>query len=222
MPDLPEKIPNPRGQTPRTPTDQDHDKQDVARWFLQGYPIGAIQEKLDKDRPYTVSRAMVRTTLKQIRDDWRKSSLIDFNEAKNQELQRLEALEAAYWEGWRKSLEDEKVAFTGRTEGASGDDNIATWDKASETVTNRVGEKGFLDGVLECIDKRCRILGLFMPEKLEIDFIAEIAKFGFNPQDADVIIDSYATEVDKHLAAISETTPDVGGVEAQGQIYPEL
>ena len=131
------------------------DRRRAADLYLQGWLQADIAADLGVD-PSTVSR-----DLKALQAGWLESALIDFNEAKAQELAKVDRLEREYWEAWVRSRED---AETIRQEGNPKADPT----KVVKTSKGQVGDVKFLNGVQWCIDKRCKIMGIDAPQKVEV------------------------------------------------------
>ncbi len=146
---------------------------DVAQMNLAGMTLREIGEKLG------VNAATVCRDLEWVREEWRKAAVEDFDQARAIELARLNLVERKYWEAWNRSTEDKvtrieaygtpgsqcgatlRVANHDAERGATSDhdeDRQATyrWEK-TETQS---GRPSFLEGVLKCIGKRSKLLGL--------------------------------------------------------------
>ena len=146
---------------------------DVAQMNLAGMTLREIGEKLG------VNAATVCRDLEWVREEWRKAAVEDFDQARAIELARLNLVERKYWEAWKRSTEDKvtrieaygtpgsqcgatlRVANHDAERGATSDhdeDRQATyrWEK-TETQS---GRPSFLEGVLKCIGKRSKLLGL--------------------------------------------------------------
>jgi len=143
----------------RTPAQIDKDRQEIARLYLQGQTQSDIAAQLKMTQP------MVSYDLAAIRQAWVKSSLCDFNEAKAKELAKIDHLEWTYWQAWERSLEP----FKSKTVKAKGVDREAATANAEQTIKteDRNGDPRYLDGVMACIDRRCKIFGFDAPTKLQ-------------------------------------------------------
>src|SRR5574341_1962026 len=128
------------------------DKRKIASLYLRGFTQIEIAKYI-KVNQSTVSR-----DIKKLIDEWRTERIYDINEAKARELAKIDELELVYWEAWRRSQED---AVT-HTEGST-----ATGEIDTTQTKGQAGDPRFLDGVLKCIQKRCEILGVEAPTKLE-------------------------------------------------------
>jgi hypothetical protein len=123
--------------------------------YLQGYLQAEIAEVLG------VSQPQISYDLARIREQWRESALIDFNEAKNRELERIDLLEREYWEQWKKSKEG-GVKTKGQKK--IGGEVVET----TVQVESGLGDVRYLQGVQWCIERRCKILGVDAPRRTEL------------------------------------------------------
>lgn len=106
---------------------------------------------------------MVFNDLRKIRGMWLESAVRDFDTMRSQELAKVDKLEATYWEAWDRSLSEfEKKSVKRKTLETGG-------QEVSEEVAKekRDGNPAFLAGVERCIERRCKILGLDAPAKIE-------------------------------------------------------
>jgi hypothetical protein len=71
----------------------------VARFYLFGWTQTRIGNEL------IVSQQQISYDLKIVRQRWLESSIRDFNEAKAQELAKLDLVEARYWAAWERTQE---------------------------------------------------------------------------------------------------------------------
>ena len=86
-----------------------------------------------------MTRQMVGYDLKAIQRRWRQDTARDLDEDKAKELAKLDELERTHWQAWEDSLER----------------------------AGQYGNPAYLRGVIDCIDRRCKLLGLDSPQKLE-------------------------------------------------------
>lgn len=136
----------------------------VAKLYLKGWTqteIGINQG---------VSQGQISQDLEKIREDWRESAIVDFNDAKIKELAKLDQLESTLWKAWERSLEPIKKS-TKRMQGKVDHKKLATSQtvdnfNTTEVVEERLGDPRYLEGVQRCIQKRCDLLGLDAPLKI--------------------------------------------------------
>ena len=134
------------------------DRRRIGNLYLQGWVQVDIAQELE------LSQATVSRDIAALQASWLESALIDFNEAKAQELAKVDRLEREYWQAWERSCED---AETVRQEGSKDDAGKASVDKIVKTAKGQAGDPRFLAGIQWYIEKRCKILGIDAAVKLE-------------------------------------------------------
>ena len=72
-------------------------RQVVARLYMQGKLQHEIGEEVQ------VTQSTVSRDLQAIREQWQEAAILDFNEAVNRELDRLDLYEKELWEAWERS-----------------------------------------------------------------------------------------------------------------------
>lgn len=128
------------------------DRKKIANLYLKGTYQYDIADELK------ISQSTVSRDLKALQKDWQKSSLIDIDKKKAEELAKVDRLEIEYWEGWHESQKD---AETVREESSR------QGKKKTVISKGQAGDPRFLAGIQSCINKRCELLGLDAPKKLE-------------------------------------------------------
>ena len=130
------------------------DRRIIGDLYLQGWLQAEIAEKVGLNQS-TISR-----DLKALHKEWLESALNDYDQAKANELAKVDKLERTYWVAWERSCEDaETVQMVGGSEKA---------DKITKTRKGQVGDPRFLQGVQWCIERRCKILGIDAPTKRDV------------------------------------------------------
>jgi hypothetical protein len=116
----------------RTRLERERDLQRIADGYLKGQQTQAeIGEVLG------ISQSQVSRDLKTLRNRWLDASLRTFDEARAEQLAKLDRVEYEHWRGWEASV-----------------------------AGNRPGSPAYLHGVLRCIARRCTLLGLDAPGKV--------------------------------------------------------
>lgn len=138
----------------RNKTQLEKDRAETARLYCQGWLQSEIAEKL------RVDQSVISDDLKAIRAEWLASSVRDFDEARAQELAKIDHLELTYWEGWQRSCEDAETVVK-KIKG-DGDKEL------QQTTRGQAGDPRFLGGVQWCIERRCKLLGFDAPERHEL------------------------------------------------------
>lgn len=142
----------------------------VARRYLQGVFQSDIAEEVG------VTQSTVSKDLKAIQEQWRTSSLMDFGEAKQRELERIDALEEQAWKAWFRSCEkrtrtDNRVkGIQAKPEEYEVDDEGKLVRKKSKVyplevdtktvVYQRDGDPRWLATIQRCIQLRIKLLAL--------------------------------------------------------------
>ena len=156
----------------RNAAERARDRRRASDLYLQGWLQVDIAKELSIDQA-TVSR-----DLKAIQKEWLKSALIDFNEAKARELAKVDKLERTYWAAWERSCEDAETT-TRKTKGKvtkvqievgreeEGKVVLERPAEATRTLKGQAGDPRFLQGVERCIERRCKILGIDAPVKMD-------------------------------------------------------
>lgn len=132
--------------------------------YLQGVPQAEIAEQMH------VNQAQISRDLKALREIWIERSVTAIGERKAIELAKIDQLELTYWEAWEASKKPKESVTLHRLGNVMAGDIVST--KVNETTRRegQVGDPSFLNGVMSCIDKRCKILGLDAPARnLNID-----------------------------------------------------
>lgn len=130
-------------------------RQAVARLYLRGQTQHEIAAQVGVDQG-TVSR-----DLAAIQKQWKSSAVAAIDELKAQQLAKVDALERTYWEAWERSCKPRETNIAKMVDG-KGERKEATTHKEG-----RDGNPKFLEGVLKCIERRCQLLGIDAPKRLE-------------------------------------------------------
>lgn len=169
----------------RTQFEIARDHADIAGMYLRGMNQWEIAKALasDPERKYELSRQSISRDLKLIKSRWVQMSVASIAELKARELAKLDELERESWRAWERSTQERKKTRTGRkvTGGlqAVADQRTAGPSKQAQADTVDVwreeqqGDPRFLTTVMDCIDRRCKLLGLDAPQKHEWQNIVE-------------------------------------------------
>lgn len=138
----------------------------ISELYLKGW----LQEEIASE--IGVHQSTVSRDLKAIQKIWQKETLIDFNEAKARELERIDILEREYWEAWERSraeFQSKTIKQRGAKIEKTGEDEVTkiTPVEATQKAEDRNGDPRYLAGVQWCITQRCKILGIEAPNKME-------------------------------------------------------
>jgi hypothetical protein len=132
------------------------------------YVTGQRQHEIA--RSLEVDLATIKRDLAFIREEWRQDAVRDVGERQAAELAKLDALERTCWEAWERSLLPKETSETRRVQDDAppGKDNESGQHQARiEALLRREQRDGnprFLETALNCIKRRCEILGLDAPK----------------------------------------------------------
>ncbi len=146
------------------------DYERITSLYLRGWRQTDIAAELG------LTQQQVSYDLRVVQKRWRESTTMNLDEAKQKELSRIDELQNDFWTAWEESKKDvvtvgvEKKSVTLKIKDASGGDIglPAIERKDSRRRTGQSGNPAFLQGVLSCIDRRCKLLGLDAPERKEL------------------------------------------------------
>lgn len=146
---------------------------ELLKEVAQHFRDGMAQKDIGK--LYGVNQSTIHTWLVKVRVHWLNSAVRNWDELKALELAEIARTEQAAWRGWERSLLPKK-SINKRTIGTlQGEDvqNSPVKTRKNQPVELNVrkedgtGDPRFLAIVMKCIERRCAILGLDAPTKLE-------------------------------------------------------
>jgi hypothetical protein len=144
--------------TKRSKSQRLRDRRLIASLYLKGEYQSDIAAQLG------ISQGQVSKELAALQVEWQASALVDINTAKARELAKIDALELEYWTAWKRSQEDAESEITEM----QGDDPAKPGKlRKQQKREGQSGNPAFLRGVEWCINKRCEILGVNAPLKIE-------------------------------------------------------
>jgi hypothetical protein len=148
----------------RKPFQIHKDRVEIATLYLQGKLQFEIAQILSTDqaRGYTLTQQTISRDLKMIQRDWQRSTIVKFDEARAQELAKIDNLEREYWRAWERSKTEKKHSEKEKTEGVQLKEvtRVEKWEL--------IGDHRFLEGIQWCINRRCELLGLDAPKRMHI------------------------------------------------------
>lgn len=105
---------------------------------------------------------------------WQRQYADKLDAAKWAQLAKVDELERTYWQAWA----DSRQALTRQTQYADVADpkSPARPTRAVQTTEERSGDPRWLAGVQWCIETRCKILGLWAPERKDLTSNGETIK----------------------------------------------
>jgi len=127
------------------------DRARLAEMYLQGH------SQHDMSMEIGISVAQVYRDLRILQDNWMASQLMNINQAKAEQLAKLDLLELEAWQAWDRS----KIDKSGKSVEKSGEDEkrVKAWSEG------RLPDPRYLQVIQHCIERRCKILGLDQPDQ---------------------------------------------------------
>lgn len=119
-------------------------REEVAALYLKGYHQQKIADHCN------VSVATINLDLKTLQSEWRERAANDIDQRMSEELAKLDKVEATAWQAFEESKETTETSTQGMT------------------VRSTAGDPRFLNIIQNCIDKRCKLLGIDAPSRLEV------------------------------------------------------
>jgi hypothetical protein len=132
----------------------------VASLYLRGISQWEIGRQLG------VTQQCVAKDVRALEKEWLASAVVDIDAAKAKELARIDRLERVAWRAWRRSCERKEKATT-RMEKKLAEDAKQAKTVTSKQTELRDGNPEYLKRVEWCISKRCELLKLNPPQRLE-------------------------------------------------------
>ena len=163
----------------RTKAQIESDRVAIMRLYLQGKWQHEIAEALG------MQQEQVSYDLRAVQSIWRDIPQSELSELKAKELSRIDELERTFWDAWHRSLMPKETTSTAK-EGEKL--------KVGKRSEQRNGNPAFLKGVMDCIDRRCKLLGLDAPVKSEVTSALSVSQ-DYNNMDADELSRLYTAKL---------------------------
>ena len=151
----------------RSQFQREADYERITSLYLRGWRQADIAAELG------LTQQQVSYDLRTIQKRWRESTTMNLDEAKQKELSRIDELEREFWSAWESS-KAERTKARQESDGTKDKEGKVVVKKSSMEKEQRDGNPAFLQGVLSCIDRRCKLLGLDAPEKSEVDLKSRV------------------------------------------------
>jgi hypothetical protein len=143
---------------------------EVAALLLRGLTYRVIATKVGVKSTKTIF-----DDVEAVIGEWRKEQKHNVDEWVALELSKIGRIETQAWDAWERSQRDEETVSTetatvtiktGR--GKEGLEVPALQNRETRTRRGQSGDPRFLTVVLKCVVKRCELLGLDKPKKLDL------------------------------------------------------
>ncbi|HTU92495.1 MAG TPA: hypothetical protein VMF69_20610 [Gemmataceae bacterium] len=132
----------------------------VASLYLRGLSQWEIGRQLG------FSQQCIAKDIAALEKEWLAAAVVDLDAAKAKELARIDRLERVAWRAWQRSCQRKERAST-RMEKKLNDDAQQGKTVTSKHTELRDGNPEYLKRVEWCINKRCELLKLNPPQRVE-------------------------------------------------------
>lgn len=189
------------GNLTRTRDQRQGDLVEIAAMFMRGLTHNQMVDEINSKRQYKLTIKQVEKDVAYIISEWRSAYLGDINDRKATELARIDKLEAAAWEEWERSKNDSTSESVAQTEKEGHDEKLGDYSfvakTARKTKTPGRGRVDCLQTIQWCINQRCRILGIAIPNAVfNFNWRNEVVKEGIDPEELlDVVTDAFVKKL---------------------------
>jgi hypothetical protein len=124
--------------------------------YLRGEPQWKIAQH------FGVHPGQISRDLRAIQKQWQEKALFNHDQVKARELAKLDEIEHKAWLAWERSCKDiGTMEVTGSNQGGKSKP-----EKVKKITNGQAGDARFLATILDCVKRRCEILGLNAAEEL--------------------------------------------------------
>ena len=143
----------------RTKIERRRDLLEIARLYLGGYTQIQIAKKLPEitGANYSLSQMQISYDIRTLVEHWQKTQLKYIDKKISIELERIDLIASLAYESFMKSKETSIKKSKEIRNNEEGDNKMV---KASLTEYERYGDPEFLRIMLDCSERRCKLLGL--------------------------------------------------------------
>lgn len=162
--------------------------------FLRGYSYREIAKHLNDElkrrgETYELSFQMVYYDMRQVLEEWKAEQKQNITDYVAQELKKLDRMEAELWEAWEKSKKIVKKKTRRSREGSHDPEDKAIrpgdWGYSETQEENTPGDSRYFDLLLRVWDKRAKLVGYDVAEKVKIIRDDDEEEDDFNLDDVD-------------------------------------
>lgn len=144
----------------------------IAKLYVKGVT------QMDMAKRLGVSQGQISTDLKKLLRQWETTRLDDIDRYKNEQLVRINIIEAEMHEAWEKSKITKKVVINKSKSGKMLDDidpvtgkkikvQMDEYWRAGTTEEEPIaGDMQYMNGMMWCVQERAKLLGLYAPKKI--------------------------------------------------------
>lgn len=152
---------------------REYDLLEEARLYAQGRTTFEIREHLAKNRTYTLTTGQINLDMKEVVRRWRTECISTIDDHKAKALAQIDEVYRMYLEAWENSKKPVTEVHTEEIDDKTTSSKATTLPaysrrKKQSKVTGSYGEVRFLEGIMNCIKERCKILGLEAPQEINV------------------------------------------------------
>lgn len=139
-----------------------NEKQLIVSLYLQGNSMARVKDLAEEQTGgHRFGMATIRKYVNEATEEWkaRKTEMVDNHKAI--ELEKINRLEATYWDAWARSCE---VLVNKTKIKKKGDGERMALAQVRDDEKQTVGDPRFLSGIQWCTEMRCKILGIEVPQ----------------------------------------------------------
>lgn len=156
----------------------------VSKLYKRGYSCRQIREEVMKRLALdSYSLGTVQKDIKTLLEEWRENRIEDMDAALQLELERIDDTVRELWEQWEKSKTDytktaRKQKGSPARDNETGQTSIRTYQtERTETEVIRLGDPSYISEIRMQLAERRKLLGLYAPEKKDIQGGMSFASF---------------------------------------------
>lgn len=141
-----------------------HRRNFIAERYRDGMRLNEIAKEV------SVSRQTVWSDLRWVHEQLLAGSVADRRDQLIRELQQLDWLESEATEAWDQSKLDAQSHRIISEKKLDGEKKLVGTEyvKTQATKKGQCGDPRFLAQIADCVDKRCKLFGLYAPEKRDV------------------------------------------------------
>lgn len=153
---------------------RDYQREMILQQVSDMYLQGKTQWEIANSFVPRLTQATVSLRLTEVKNRWKESALISFDEKKQKELARIDLLEAECYKAWFRSQKNVKVRKVvqralRKAEEQEDTKTLVIVGKINEQLSETAaGEAKYLQQIHRCIELRCQILGFTKPADIKV------------------------------------------------------
>jgi len=139
-----------------------NEKHLIVSLYLQGNSLARVIELAEEQTGgHRFGMHTVRKYINEATEEWKTSKQEMIDNHKAIELEKINRLEATYWDAWARSCE---VLTTKTKIKKKGEGERMALAQVRDDEKQTIGDPRFLSGIQWCTEMRCKILGIEVPQ----------------------------------------------------------